>query len=122
MGGGRPGGGGLGGPSPSPLPEAWPDAVEIDLVVEPVGQGQPCSREKAWMGSGSQEAGPHRREEGGRRVGCQRTLPGASRLMLWGPRPLSGVTGCGTRTLSGRTWDACFPSKYELVRMGGRAS
>lgn len=44
VGGCRPGEGGLGGSSPSPPPEVW-------------------------LGSGSQEAGPHPEEEGGRRKG-----------------------------------------------------
>lgn len=91
----RPGEEGLGGSSPSPPPEAWLDAVDTDLVSEPVAPGPALQQGEGlageWQPGGrAPPGGGGRKEEGGRCVGLQRTRPGASRLMLWGPRSLLG--------------------------------
>lgn len=95
--------------------------METDLVAQSMGWGTALQL-GATPGLGRDpQGGQGRKGEWIHRGPAQVGISGARRrMMLWGPRALSGVTVCCTRTLSCRTRGSCFQSKYELVRIAGQ--
>lgn len=130
--GNQPGGGGLGGSSALSSRRGLAGCRGNRLDCRACGSGaSSAAGSKAWAGRWQSGGyGPTGRTRKERKAGLPRTGPGASnlvsvgprwRMMLWGPCPFSGATGCCPRPLSCRTWDSCFQSKYELVRMARQA-